>query len=182
MSERINLLQGLRYPTPEEFRKLGVALADSWEQIRFEEIGDRHEEDFFDMFRNIELGNLYREFNGRVFNTEVAYKLVVFFYNRGIPDEPWFQSPGKDGRSTDYFPRFTEDVHFVNHFWFYHYADSFYSQFQGIVDFLYHVIKVKYDFDVKKNIGLQRVISFKLEEVEPELEKVLQDYRKKNSL
>ena len=39
--------------------------------------------------------------------------MLMFYHRKGIPDDPWFISPGKEGQSVQYLPNFEE-----KHFWY----------------------------------------------------------------
>ncbi|WZY01607.1 Cthe_2314 family HEPN domain-containing protein [Bacillus sp. FSL W7-1360] len=180
MSRKVDLLERLRYPTDDEFSELGKELSIDWKNIFLERVGNRNEDspvDYF--FGRTELIHVYGEFNSRVFHTRMAYKLALFAYDKGIPDEPWNSPSGSDGRST-LFPNFTENVHYANQFWFFFYAESFYAKFQGIIDFLYHVINLRYGFYVETGLDFKRKVSKELKKSGPDFLVLLQRYWKNN--
>lgn len=76
-----------------------------------------------------------------------SYVMMMFNYNNGIPDEEWYVSPGKNGNSIDYFPHFKEE-NYTYLYWFGFYMDSYYSKFFSLLDTIYHLINIRYDFEV----------------------------------
>lgn len=71
-----------------------------------------------------------------------AYVMMMFFYNQGIPDEPYYISPGKKGQSVEYFPNFKKE-HFVIKDSFDFYTDVyFFKFFSAIEDGILQILNV----------------------------------------
>lgn len=62
------------------------------------------------------------ELNNKVGSVKVSYALCRHYYDKGIPDKPYYISPGKDGQSVQYFPNF-KNKHWMRLYWFNHFAD-----------------------------------------------------------
>ena len=55
------------------------------------------------------LSELIREHNNKVGNLIMTYTLAYHYFSAGIPDDRWYQSPGKKGQSVQYMPDFSEE-------------------------------------------------------------------------
>ena len=62
-----------------------------------------------------------------------AYAMMMFYYNQGIPDEPYYISPGKKGQSVEYFPNFKKKHFFIKDS-FDFYADVYFFKFFSAID------------------------------------------------
>ncbi|MBN1292921.1 MAG: hypothetical protein JXB48_13855 [Candidatus Latescibacteria bacterium] len=77
-----------------------------------------------------------------------AYAMMMFYYNQGIPDEPYFISPGRNGQSVEYFPNFSHE-HFVIKDYFDFYADIYFLKlFSAIDDGLWQLLNVYFSLDI----------------------------------
>jgi hypothetical protein len=91
----------------------------------------------------IELDGLHFEMHDRVSAAATSYVLMVFYFEQGIPDKRWRQSPGKNGSSISYFPDF-RPRHFRLKGWFDFYADVFYYKLFSAWDLMGHVLNVRH--------------------------------------
>lgn len=110
-----------------------------------------------DIFQNIGrplLHGLITEHNNKVGNLHITYALCMHYYDRGIPDDPWYISPGKEGQSIQYFPEFKEE-HYMRLFWFGYYADVFYLRLATIWDSLIEIINHYYGLDYVSDLRLR---------------------------
>lgn len=78
-----------------------------------------------------------------------SYVMTMFYFSKGIPDDEWFISPGRDGVSIEYFPHFSEKDHYIKSFFDY-FADVFYYKLFSAWDTLGHLLNVTYE------LGLDR--------------------------
>ncbi|TQS00066.1 Cthe_2314 family HEPN domain-containing protein [Paenibacillus ottowii] len=122
----------------------------------------------FDGYHGINLSYWIREFNNRIFDLITNYTLLKSYYDAGIPDEEWYKSPGDNGESIQYFPHFKEE-HFGNLYWFSFYMDSYYTRFEGVIDSVYHLVNVKYQFDVETTLGFRIRVMKKLKTKDSDL-------------
>lgn len=97
----------------------------------------------------LELSGLLIEMQHRLSDTGRSYILMMFFYEKGIPDERWFVSPGNKGESVQYFPDF-EERHFRIKGWFDYFVDALYYKLFSTWDLIGHFLNVKYDLEVGK--------------------------------
>jgi hypothetical protein len=85
----------------------------------------------------------------RLIQTRWSYVLLMFHFNKGIPDDEWFISPGKKGESIEYYPHFEEEDHLVKA-QFDYYADSFYYKLFSAWDTLGHLLNVVYELEIER--------------------------------
>lgn len=104
---------------------------------------------------------------------------MMNYYNLGIPDKEWFISPGRNGESVEYFPHFDSN-HFHYLYWFGFYMDSYYSRYSGILDTIYHLINIKYDFNVESALGFRKEILKQLKTRDKELFEFLDSIKTNN--
>ncbi len=77
-----------------------------------------------------------------------AYAMMMFYYNQGIPDDPYYISPGRNGKSVEYFPNFNHE-HFVIKDYFDFYADIyFFKSFSAIDDGLWQLLNVYFSLGI----------------------------------
>lgn len=74
---------------------------------------------------------------------------MMFYYQKGIPDQRWFIQPGRDGKSIEYYPDFQER-HFHIKGWFDFYSDILYFKLFSSWDTVGHVLNAKYDLKIKE--------------------------------
>lgn len=102
----------------------------------------------------------------RLIQTGWSYVLLMFHFNKGIPDDEWFISPGKNGESIEYFPHFKEEDHLVKA-QFDYYVDVFYYKLFSAWDTLGHLLNVRYEMEIE-NASFGKAVR-KLETIKPAL-------------
>ena len=90
----------------------------------------------------------------------------MFHFTKGVPDDEWFISPGKNGESIQYYPHFEEKDHFTKA-QFDYYADIFYYKLFSAWDTVGHVLNVLYELEIDKATFNEAVK--KLKAVKPDL-------------
>jgi len=85
----------------------------------------------------------------RLIQTRWSYVLLMFHFNKGIPDDEWFVSPGKRGQSIEYYPHFEKKDHLVKA-QFDYYADIFYYKLFSAWDTLGHLLNVTYELEIER--------------------------------
>jgi Cthe_2314-like HEPN len=85
----------------------------------------------------------------RLIQTRWSYVQLMFHFNKGIPDDEWFISPGKKGQSIEYYPHFEEKDHLVKA-QFDYYADIFYYKLFSAWDTLGHLLNVTYELEIER--------------------------------
>jgi len=85
----------------------------------------------------------------RLAQTRWSHMMSMYYFNKGIPGEEWWISPGRKGQSVEYFPHFTRRDHDIKGL-FHYYADVFYYKLFSAWDNLGHLLNIQY------NLGLDR--------------------------
>ncbi|OUM83850.1 Cthe_2314 family HEPN domain-containing protein [Parageobacillus thermoglucosidasius] len=114
------------------------------------EVSETKEGDIISSLFNQEFKSWLRLFNNRLGQSRMSYVFLMHYYKKGIPDDEWFLSPGKEGQSVQYFPHFNEE-NFYYKMMFDYYMDIFYYKFFSAWDTMFHVINVYYSFDLLPN-------------------------------
>ncbi len=89
--------------------------------------------------------------NNKVGSIKVSYALCRHYYDKGIPDNPYYISPGKEGQSVQYFPNF-ESEHWMRLYWFNHFADAAYMKLFSVWDSVTEILDTFYDMGIDKNM------------------------------
>lgn len=167
-----------KYPTFENWDNICDKKKESIKKIHLKE-----ERKTFSMldFQGIEMRYWIKEFNNRAFDLVNSYVMMMYYYNMGIPDEEWYISPGKNDESFQYFPHFEEE-HFCYLYWFGFYMDTYYSKFFSLFDTIYHLLNIKFEFNIENSIGFQKRIMKKLEAEDRDLFKFLKSVKENNDV
>lgn len=97
-------------------------------------------------------------FNNKVGSLSVTYVLCRHYYDLGIPDEPWYISPSKDGeQSVEYLPYFTSE-HYPRLFWFNHFSSSLYVEVFSIWDSFIEIVNIFYDINSRADLRQRKAI------------------------
>ena len=102
--------------------------------------------------------------NNKVGNMKVSYALCRHYYDKGIPDEPYFISPGSNGQSVQYFPRFEEE-HWMRLYWFNYYAESVYTRIFSIWDSITEILDTFYGMNIDKNMTFKFRVMEKIKKI-----------------
>lgn len=97
----------------------------------------------------IQIDSLLYEMSQRLGGAVTGHALMMFYYEQGIPDKRWYESPSKDGHSIGYFPEFKEH-HFELKAWFDFYADTFYYKLFSAWDLIGQLLNVRHGLFVRK--------------------------------
>jgi hypothetical protein len=100
------------------------------------------------------LEDLLRVFNNRIRQLRFSFVLVTYYFQKGIPDEEWYISPGRKGQSVEYFPHF-QKKHHSRKYLFDYFSEAFYSTYFSIFELVVHIVNVIFQLDIDhKNEGL----------------------------
>lgn len=84
--------------------------------------------------------------NNKVGDLRITYALCKHYFDKGIPDEPWYISPGKEGQSVQYMPNF-EIEHWMRRYWFNHFSENMYLKFFSVWDDVVEILNIFYGID-----------------------------------
>jgi hypothetical protein len=177
----MNIFSHAQYPTPQDWDDICQRKQDSINKIQFEFNNRPYNLLDFSQIKDMEYSYWLREFNNRSFDMITSYVMMMFYYDKGIPDDEWYISPGKTGKSIDYFPHF-EERHFIYLYWFGFYMDSYYTKYFSLIDTIYHLVNIRYDLEVPSKLGFKSEISKKLKSVDTELHDFLNSLRNNTTL
>jgi len=93
-----------------------------------------------------------RLLNNRLSDVRTTYVVARHHFDKGIPDDEWFRSPGRNGLSVEYWPNFKTKHHYIKHFFDY-YVDVFYYKVFSALDTLPQLLNAYFQMDVKPGRG-----------------------------
>lgn len=108
------------------------------------------------MTRDIRIRELVLQLQHRLSDVAKSYFLMRYYFEKGIPDEEWYHSPGKDGASIEYLPHFDEE-HYLTKEWFDYFADVFYYKLFSSWDIIGHILDTRYRLNIKR-VNFSRAI------------------------
>lgn len=100
------------------------------------------------------LAELIKEYNNKVGSVIISYILCRHYFDKGIPDDPWVISPGKNGESIQYMPNFGEE-HWGRRYWFSYFSNSFYLQISSLWDSVLEIINHYYGYNLPVDMRLR---------------------------
>lgn len=124
-----------------------------------------------DILQNItrpRLHELIQEHNNKVGSLRITYALCRHYYDKGIPDDPWYISPGKEGQSVQYFPNFNEE-HWMRKYWFNYFTDTFYLKISAVWDSIVEIINEHYGYGFTQDLRFRSNVFKKLKDDNPDL-------------
>ena len=136
------------FPTQEEWERIYKASPFEKLYSKLDDFGSHYAESN-DIFTSLEIKGYVYELVQRLADTSKSYNMMMFYYEKGIPDQHWRISPGSRGESIQYFPDF-EKHHFYLKAWFDFYSDTLYYKLFSAWDIVGHILNVKYSLDVHK--------------------------------
>ncbi|MDR7669009.1 Cthe_2314 family HEPN domain-containing protein [Bacillus altitudinis] len=171
----MSILKYFDYPTSEEWVELFKNKKQKFNktELKIKEI--KSVSNMRELSYTEELESWIQSYNNRVFDLHVNYVMLKYFYNKGIPDQEWYVSGNK--QSVEYHTQF-EEKHTSYHYWFCSYVKGFYTEFTDLIDTLYHLINIKFRYNVKPGLGLRRKVLRKLENDDRELFSIIEGFEK----
>lgn len=106
----------------------------------------------------------------RMYQTSWSWLYLTYFFDKGIPDERTFISPGPGGSSIKHLPDFEKNHHTIKA-QFDYFADVFYFKFFSAWDTLGHILNFMYDLGIKK-VDFRKAVA-ELKPIRPDLYKSL---------
>lgn len=78
------------------------------------------------------------------------FNLTMFYFYKGIPDDEWKRSPGKNGLSVEYFPNF-EEQHFSNQYNFNYFVQIFFYKVATLYEIIGHLLYNRFSLPIDEN-------------------------------
>lgn len=162
-------------PTKEEYKNLldnypfdeSILSLDNFQYTLYPE-GDTE-----NLYAKKQILTWYIHLKNRMYQVRWSWVLLNHLFNQGIPDDEWYISPGKDGRSSvEYFPHF-EKQHFQIKTQFDYFSDIFYYKIFSAWDTLGHILNNMYGLNIKRADFYKAVQALK--NVRPDLYSNLND-------
>jgi hypothetical protein len=100
-------------------------------------------------FKSLEATEILDQLRYKLMGAAKSYVLMSYFFEKGIPDDEAYISPGKRGESVEFFPHF-EPIHFEVKDWFDYFSDTFYHKLFSALDMVGHLINLQYELGVKQ--------------------------------
>lgn len=156
----------LEFPTHEEWTRIyrQNPYIHFYEQLQQLETSLSHRKKsqlghgLHDFILDIELSELILQLGHRLSDITKSLVLLHYYFDKGIPDDEWYISPGKDGVSIQYYPHF-EQKDFQTKDWFDFYSDTFYQKLFSAWDILGHILNKVYRLNIKpKSIDFPNAI------------------------
>jgi hypothetical protein len=97
---------------------------------------------------------LIQEHNNKVGSLRITYALCKHYFDKGIPDNPWYASPGTEGQSVQYMPLFKTE-HWMRHYWFNYFSDTYYLKLSSVWDSLIEILNYYYGLNYKIDMRLR---------------------------
>ena len=139
------------FPTEEEWREL--AKMHSFDKLNvpdyiFKYAGDPSD-DIGRMYAAGETFSWLIHLHNRLAQSHWSYLMSMFYFNKGIPDEEWYISPGRKGQSVEYYPHFEDKDHHIKSLFDY-FAEAFYYKLFSSWDTLGHLLNVVYELGIDR--------------------------------
>lgn len=142
-------MSSFEYPEESDWEQLAEGV--DWNSLKVHELrigfSDGEASDIRSLPKNLIGTRWLFHLQNRLADVFISYVMASFYLSRGIPDEPWYLSPGKSGNSVDYFPEF-EEVHFTRKAQYDYYVDVFYYKLFAACDTLGHLLNTLYDLSI----------------------------------
>lgn len=150
---------------PEDSGRLIGPLQNDFSKMHLDSKLKENYDGLGSMLEDLETNYVVTEYNRRVFSLTNNYVLAKKYLERGIPDEPYYQTPGKNGEGISYFPLFEEE-HYGNHYWYGVCTEALYFRLEGLIDSIYHILNLKFKLNIAPKSGFQRHVRNALERKE----------------
>ena len=103
------------------------------------------------------LAEIIQQHNNKVGSLAITYALTRHYFDKGIPDDPWYISPGKEGQSIQYFPEFKEE-HWMRRYWFNYFSDTFYLKISSVWDSMIEILNHFYGLGHPNDLRLRNKV------------------------
>lgn len=99
--------------------------------------------------------NHVRQHNNKVGTLAVTYVLCRHYFDKGIPDDPWYISPGKNGETVQYMPNFKPED-WLTRYWFSYFSEVMYLKIFSIWDSIMSLINDYYQMAHEQDLGFRK--------------------------
>ncbi|APC42827.1 Cthe_2314 family HEPN domain-containing protein [Clostridium estertheticum] len=118
------------------------------------------------------IGSYINMHNNKVGTLNISYALCKHYFDKGIPDNPYYISPGKHGESVEYMPLFKEND-WLTRYWFNYFAEAIYLKLFAIWDSIIGFLNEYYGFDEEQRIGMRGKVLKKTKIIRQDISKYI---------
>jgi hypothetical protein len=93
------------------------------------------------------LNDVLHHWDTRKFALQLSYGMVLFYFQKSIPDDNWVDSSGDSGATFVYYPEFTERDHYTKLQFDYH-AEAFFLKIFSCWDTIGHILNTVYELNL----------------------------------
>lgn len=108
----------------------------------------------FENLSHPRLHEMIQEHDNKVGSLLITYALSRHYFDKGIPDDPWYISPGNEGQSIQYMPLF-KDEHWMRQYWFNYFSDTYYLKISSVWDSVIEIINQFYSLNNPSDLRLR---------------------------
>ena len=146
----VDIKKSFEMPSQEEWDNL--LATEHFESMRLDEALLKDYEKYIMLYPR--LMEAFTGHNNKVGALEITYVLCKHYFDKGIPDDRWYISPGTKGQSVEYDPDFEEE-HYMRRFWFNHYAENIYLKYFSLWDNIIDIVNIYFDLDIKNDMRMR---------------------------
>lgn len=122
--------------------------------------------------------NYIRQHNNKVGTLRVSYVLCRHYFDQNIPDDPWFASPGKDGQSIQYMPKFQPED-WLKRYWFSYFSEAMYykifSIWDSVIGFINEYYQMEHEEDLRFRGKVMKTLKARRKDIAEFLSEILED-------
>lgn len=145
-----------------------------FDELRIDESDFGVSRNAFENLDHPKMHEIIQDHNNKVGSVIVTYALCRHYYDKGIPDDPWYASPGEKGQSIQYMPLFKEE-HWMRQYWFNYFSDTFYLKISSVWDSIIDIINFFYKLNYTSNLRLRSNVLKWLKTNKPDINHVFED-------
>jgi len=125
-----------------------------------------------------QIRNYIRQHNNKVGTLNVSYALCRHYFDKGIPDDPWFISPGEHGESVQYMPKFKPKDWLIR-YWFSYFSEAVYfklfSIWDSVVGLLNEFYQMGHEEDIRFRSKVMKTLKSQRNDIYQYMENILKE-------
>jgi len=148
----------IEFPNKKEWKKLSGDFEFQILNLKHENIQIQHRNIIEEFSQTLAIQSWCFMLNSRVYFLNDSYKMMSYYFKKGIPDDEWFLSPGRNGESIEYLPHFKDERQHLIRLHFYYFAEIFYYYAFTIFDTIGHIIKEMFRLEIRRNVNFVEAV------------------------
>lgn len=113
-------------------------------------------ESLFIPFLNLDIGQWEIRLQNKINEINLDFATAMFYFYRGIPDDEWKSSPGKNGLSVEYFPHF-EEHHYSNQYSYNYFVQVFFYKAATLYEVIGHLLYKHFELPLNEKRFIDKV-------------------------